>query len=1095
MTLNLYVSLLNRKSEENLLKNLFKRDKSKKHIIIAPDRCTLDIEKKLFSYLNQEALIDLDVLTFSRLSNKFLTDNNFNEKILNKNTAVAIIKKILIDNKEKLVNFKKAINFNGFSSELYNTICLFKSCNINPSDIDEQTSFNALNLKLKDIKFVYQKYEDFLQNNYTDSFNRLSLFASKITKESYKNTDFYFVGFEDFTKQQLLIINALIKYSASVSIATTWSKANSRVENSNIFLNSIFYDIQDLAGMLNIVPNIIKSGEIKNDLETNLYSLSLDKNFKEEKIKLDFNQGYSIYSYSNIYDEVKRTVADIKFKIINEGLKFKDFSIIVPSFLEYKSLLIKEFEKFEMPYYFDMADSLNENYIVRQVINLLKIISSDFDKYDVLSFLKSDFSGEDKLKVYDYEKYVNRYGIMGYGLLNNQNLKSPLPILDILNSYREKCRQEQTVGDFISTIKDFLTELDFDNRLTAFQEKCLNENDITLYRKNLQVINKLTKAFEELNGVFSKEFVTIKEFVDLFEAYLADSTLVLPPLALDSVFVGDFEKSFVPNNHFVYILGANEGVMPSYNLDTGIITDKDISKLSNKNKLNPTVAVINKRKRFKVFENLFIGENVIISYKSCNASGEDCYPAIWVEQVAKILDLNIINGTKLCDFISNSEYAINQKNFIFNNFNQNTAKDNFLFMIKQWKSFSNNKNFVKLSSTLNNSLSKFSNFPAFILKNRKHVNKVENLSDANLVYFKNLKVSISEIERFYHCPYQHFIDYGLKLEENKLSEITAMDNGNILHEFLRMIMPKVVKHYNEPEFEKNARSIATETLDYILKNNSNYDYVQKNSALNYFVESLKDEAVRILKALIYQQKHSKFITSPKLLEYAFEKEGEKIEFDSMGKHLTVKGFIDRVDISDNEFRIIDYKTGKSSSTFEDFSDVANGKKIQLFIYLMAFEKVSNKKPVGVFYMPILNSFSKEDSLDLYKLQGVMEESISTVLKFDDNLNEADIESKIVNVKTKKGNIVFTNKMINESDFHKISDYSFKMLKSACDDILKGVIEPYPLGKDLNSLQCKWCNYKAICGFSELYGNNYKEEKKVGNMEKFNEIIEGVADDK
>ena len=213
------------------------------------------------------------------------------------------------------------------------------------------------------------------------------------------------------------------------------------------------------------------------------------------------------------------------------------------------------------------------------------------------------------------------------------------------------------------------------------------------------------------------------------------------------------------------------------------------------------------------------------------------------------------------------------------------------------------------------------------------------------------------------------------------------------------------------------------------------------------------------------------------------------------KKYKIIGVIDRIDKCDDYFRIIDYKTGKSSSTFEDFSDVANGKKIQLFIYLMAFEKVSNKKPVGVFYMPILNSFSKEDCLDLYKLQGVMEESISTVLKFDDNLNEADIESKIVNVKTKKGNIVFTNKMINESDFHKISDYSFKMLKSACDDILKGVIEPYPLGKDLNSLQCKWCNYKAICGFSELYGNNYKVEKKVGNMEKFNEIIEGDADDK
>ena len=1096
MTLNLYVSLLNRKSEDSLLSTLSKRDKTKKHIIIAPDRCTLDIEKRLFDYTSQDSLIDLDVLTFSRLANKFLTTNNFNEKILNKNSAVAIIKKILIDNKDKLVNFKKAINFNGFSSELYNTICLFKSCDINPSDIDEQTSFNALNLKLKDIKFVYQKYEDFLQNNYTDSFNRLSLFASKISSESYKDTNFYFVGFEDFTKQQLQIIRALIKYSNEVSIATTWSKSNSKVENSNIFLNSIFYDIQDLANSLNVSPNIIKSGEIQNDLETNLYSLSLDKRFKEEKVKSDYNQGYSIYSYANINDEVLRTVADIKFKIINEGLKFKDFSIIVPSFAEYKNLLAKEFEKFDMPYYFDMADSLNENYIVRQMLNLLKIISSDFDKYDVLSFLKSDFSGEDSLKVYDYERFINRYGIMGNGLLDNRNLKFPLSILDTLDKYREKCKQEQMVQDFIVNIKDLLSELDLDTKLTAFQEKCLEDKDIPLYRKNMQVISKLTKAFEELNLVFANEFVTISEFVDLFEAYLADSTLVLPPLALDSIFVGDFEKSYIPNNRFVYILGANEGVMPSYNLDTGIITDKDISKLSNKNKLNPTVAVINKRKRFKVFENLFIGENVIVSYKSCNASGEDCYPAIWVDQIAKILNLNILNGTKVCDFISNSQYSIDQRNFVFNNFNQNTAKDNFLFMVKQWKSFSNNKNFVKLTSTLNSALAKFSGYPQFILKNRRYVNKVENLKNANLVYFKNSKVSISEIERFYHCPYQHFVDYGLKLEENKLSEITAMDNGNILHEFLRLIMPKVVKHYKEEEFEKNSRKIATETLEYIIKNNSNYDYVQKNEALNYFVESLKDEATRILKALIYQQKHSKFITDSKLLEYAFEKEGEKIEFYSKGRKITIKGFIDRVDICDNEFRIIDYKTGKSSSTFDDFSDVANGKKIQLFIYLMAYEKISNKKPVGVFYMPILNSFSKENSLELYKLQGVMEESNVTLLNFDDQLSEPSYVSNIVNAKTSKdGNIVFNNKMINESDFHKISEYSFDLLKNACDNILDGVIKPYPLGKDLNSLQCKFCSYKAICGFSELYGDNYKEELKVSDMQKFNEIIEGDADDK
>ena len=1089
MTVDLFVSQLNKISEEELLKSLKNRDKSKKHIIIAPDRCTLNIEKKLFDILDEECLVGLDVLTFSRLAKIELNKSNINEKVLTKNSAVAIIKKILLDNEKSLENFSKAIKFNGFSSELYNTICLFKSCNIESGDIDIQTKEKALNLKLSDIKFVYEKYEEFLKQDYTDSFNRLSLFASKINKDTFKDTCFYFVCFEDFTKQQYLIIEKLIRFAQSVSFACTWSKASSKIANANIYLNAVFYGVMDLCSQVGVCPNIKKIVNDENVLLNNFLSLSVDKDFSKDLNSFE-KEGYKLYKYSSVLDEVKHIVADIKFKIINENLGFKDFSIVVPNIDGFSKMLIKEFDKYGIMYYLDSSDKLNENYIVRILLSILNILTGDFDKYDVLAYLKSPFANFSQEKVYAYENYINRYGLMGKALLGE--VKGEIfESFDKILTQMEEFSLPQTVEDFVEGIRKFLSNIGFYVNLENYLKDNLEKNELILFRKNRQVIERVDKAFDELGEVFKDNICSFEEFLELFKAYIEDATLVLPPISLDAVFVGDYNKSFFERNKYVYIIGANEGVMPSYNLDTGIITDRDISNLSNKNKLNPTVAVINKRKRFKVYENLFIGEHTIISYHESGESGEEAYSSVWLDSISKILGLKVIDGSSELDMISSSRLNLDIKNVVFNNFNEETAKDNFIFLIKQWQANSNNKNFVTLTSSLNSALNNKSKFSNFVLDNLNYQNKVPKLIDAKDIYFKNGKCSISEVERFYHCPYEHFVDYGLRLEENKQSEISAMDNGNILHEYLRLIVPKVVKNFENEEFLSNIETIAKNTISYVLERNEDYDYIVKNPKLSYFVDSLKNEAVRIIKALIYQQKNSKFIPNENYLEYAFDKKGETIEFEAGGKKLVVKGFIDRVDIFEDGFRIIDYKTGKTSSTFKDFSDLVNGKKIQLFVYLMAFEKVSKLKPLGAFYMPILNSFEKEDSLSLYKLQGIIENSLETLFASDMNLKDAEYQSKIIDVKTDKNGLISkNNRILSMEQLKELSNFAFNLLKGAVERILSGEIAPNPLGKDYFNSSCKLCKFKAICGFNELYGNTIRDEIKISRFEDFENFIKG-----
>ena len=164
MKLNLYHAALNSISADKLIESLKDRDRSQKHIIITPDKSSLYYERRLFSILSEESFFDITTTTLSRFANKVVGKSN---NILSKQGGILIIKRILLENKNSLVSFNKSSELIGFAGTLFDTICMFKSCNISPSQIDEVEN-RTLNNKLKDIKLIYEKYEEYLKEEYTD---------------------------------------------------------------------------------------------------------------------------------------------------------------------------------------------------------------------------------------------------------------------------------------------------------------------------------------------------------------------------------------------------------------------------------------------------------------------------------------------------------------------------------------------------------------------------------------------------------------------------------------------------------------------------------------------------------------------------------------------------------------------------------------------------------------------------------------------------------------------------------------------------------------------------------------------------------------
>ena len=242
MDINIVASCSSERNNEYIFSLLKNRDKTKNHIIIAPDRSLFSLEKRLFEELEESCFFDINIISLSRLSKQVIKNTN-KKNILTKQSGVALIKKLLNDNKDKLNVFSKAVDYMGFANSLFEMICLYKSCGVSVSDVYIDNSNTFANLKQKDIKLIYGEYEKYLQNDYTDSFNQLMLFADLINKDTYKDTIFYFVEFDDFTHLMYNIILKLSKYSDGIYVCCTYGKESL---NSNIYSNKVYYDLIDL---------------------------------------------------------------------------------------------------------------------------------------------------------------------------------------------------------------------------------------------------------------------------------------------------------------------------------------------------------------------------------------------------------------------------------------------------------------------------------------------------------------------------------------------------------------------------------------------------------------------------------------------------------------------------------------------------------------------------------------------------------------------------------------------------------------------------------------------------------------------------------
>ena len=232
-------------------------DKGGRALLIVPDQYTLEAERRLFEETGAEALMNVEVISMSRLGFRLLQElGGSTRTFIDKYGRHMILSGAARDMKDDLQVFNGLESRTSFLEMVNNFISEMKQFNCGQNELEamsdqlEEGTYTAR--KLHDLSLLFGEYEKRISGKYTDSEDYIDLFLSKIGRSDLvRGNTIWIYGFDSFAPKALSVIGELMTYAADVNVVLTCSMRKTE-RDSELF---------DLGRML--IRNLVNEAELR----------------------------------------------------------------------------------------------------------------------------------------------------------------------------------------------------------------------------------------------------------------------------------------------------------------------------------------------------------------------------------------------------------------------------------------------------------------------------------------------------------------------------------------------------------------------------------------------------------------------------------------------------------------------------------------------------------------------------------------------------------------------------------------------------------------------------------------------------------------
>ena len=351
------------------------------------------------------------------------------------------------------------------------------------------------------------------------------------------------------------------------------------------------------------------------------------------------------------------------------------------------------------------------------------------------------------------------------------------------------------------------------------------------------------------------------------------------------------------------------------------------------------------------------------------------------------------------------------------------------------------------------------------------------------LYGSMLAMSASRLDQVKSCHFGYFMEYGLRARERTKAEFQAPEVGTFIHYLLENVLREVEQQGKRPERPALAALVRRYTDEYVRTVIDGYG--EKSARFRYLFSRLRETALVIVENVLDELEHSDF--RPVAFELGFGgKNGQlpAVTVTAGDTTLSVTGKVDRVDgwLKNGKLylRVVDYKTGKKAF---DLADVRYGLGIQMLLYLFALQRYGGDyfgaavEPAGVLYLPARDVVKKADrAIAPDKLAALLRGELrrtGMVLSDPEVLTAMEhsaLESPCyLPIAVKKDGSVSglaASVLADAAQMGKMGRYVDELLRKVARELGDGNIDADPYRRGPQESACDWCPFASACWFDE-----------------------------
>lgn len=1076
-------------------------------ILIVPEQFSFDSERAILSALGNRDAQKIRVLSFTRLSGHVFQsldeppahDPGEGARILFMLQAVHAVQ-------DQLVHYTRHTDSLPFVRQLLATEKEMTQAGIRP---DQLTALPAdatsptFRRKAHDLALILPVYDTLLQARFPQS-DRTGDRLGRLLDESqfFEGYTVAIDGFKSFTKEEQEILTRLLRQADHVllslctekdyavpkdlygpdpaivfpSVKETLKKTLRIAREENV---PVRFHTADETG---ITPGRRFVSPALAHLEQNFYS-PLEPAYPED------TDDVVLCEAQDLYEECRYIAATAKKLIREEGYRCREIAVIVRKEEDYRRELLSAFRQYGIPVFDDSRQPLIRQPLItlcQTVLDAATSLSTDH----LLSSLKTGLSPLTPEEASELENYCLLWEVRGSAwkeefpwspdgmeresddsaerLARINELRRR--IIGPLLTFRRRAKNA-SCEEIGHALYDYLESTGVPQKLKTLAESYHEDGALSLALEQDTVWDELMKILTLLAEQGPTGTVRLSDYASLFRAVLSVTDIGMIPQGLDEITVGSADRIRLSAPCAVFVAGCAEGVFPAAGSSTGLFSGNDRKILSrNDLELSLPEELRAAEERFSAYCAVSApSARLYLSYHRVAPGGESYLPSSIFESVKalfpgqKPVDAALLPPDYYCE----------------------TPQSTFLTYASLIRPETEEQKLISatLRAALEASDLEQGRLQALDAAADRKPFQIRDPEIATALFRKDMGLSASRVDVFYHCPFQYFCKFGMNARPRRKAQLDPMVSGTVVHYCLEKILKEnsretllaMDQDARHQEVDRRLQNYLTEELGGADDKDARFRLLYRHLAI-----ALYD----VLDRLCDEMAHSDFV--PVDFELGIGGEGPVPSYHVKlpdGGSLDLFGSIDRVDQYQKDgisyLRVVDYKTGGKDFVL---SDVLYGLNMQMLIYLFALESGGEElygplAPAGILYYPAKrnpvsqSSHSRvlpkeqQEKTEKDRGNGLFLLNEDTLLAMDHDQEGHYIPIKPPYFRKKDGTPV--DGLITAEQLGRLRRRIDDLLQEMGIRLHQGDIAADPVHNGRNySHTCDYCDYGGICGWEQ-----------------------------